>query len=382
MLFERRAFDHITSVRMKRLLLLSIFFTILGGALYSQAKYSNEFLTLGVGARAHGMGGAVSASVSDLSASYWNPAGMTSISSVAQFHAMHAEWFAGIAQYDQLSFGKRLNPDHSSYGSISLIRMGIDNIPNTLNLIGPDGTVNYDRVNTFSAADYAAFVSYARRFGKGNWYAGGSVKIVHRSIGHFGKSWGFGGDVGLQYRKEKIALSIMARDLTTTFNSWTFSLSDEEKQIFTQTGNDIPVSTLEQTLPTFILAGAYKLGVGQKNHLLAEMDLDVTTDGERNTLISSSVISIAPRIGLEFDLNDRVYLRTGVSNFQKIKDIADPTQTDWTFQPNAGIGLRLGRLRVDYAFTNIGDATGSQLYSHIFGLILDFEDLKNKAAEE
>src|SRR5687768_5411044 len=342
MLFERRAFDHITSVRMKRLLLLSIFFTILGGALYSQAKYSNEFLSLGVGARAHGMGGAVVASVSDLSASYWNPAGMTSISSIAQFHGMHAEWFAGIAQYDQLSFGKKLNAEHQSYGSISLIRMGIDNIPNTLRLIGPDGSINYDRITTFSAADYAAFISYARKLGKGNWYGGGSVKIVHRSIGEFGKAWGFGADIGVQYRKNNIVLAFMGRDLTTTFNSWTFSLTDEEKQVFTQTGNEIPVSTLEQTLPAFILAGAYNLGIGQKNNLLFELDLEVTTDGKRNTLISTESISMGPKLGTEFDLNNRIFLRAGVSNFQKVKDIIDPLQSDWTLQPNAGIGLRLG----------------------------------------
>src|SRR5687767_3927064 len=272
---------------MRQLLILPFIFLFFTSVLSGQAKYSNEFLSLGVGARAHGMGGAVVASVSDLSASYWNPAGMTSISSIAQFHGMHAEWFAGIAQYDQLSFGKKLNPDHSSYGSISLIRMGIDNIPNTLRLIGPDGSINYDRIETFSAADYAAFVSYGRRLGNNGWFAGGSIKIIHRSIGSFGKSWGFGADVGIQYRKEKYSLALMGRDLTTTFNNWTFSLSDEEKQIFTQTGNEIPVSTLEQTLPAFILAGAYKISVGQRSRVMIETDLEITTDGRRNTLIAT-----------------------------------------------------------------------------------------------
>ena len=79
---------------MKPYFLLTLSVLTFSLSLHGQAKYSNEFLTLGVGGRAHGMGGAVTASVSDLSASYWNPAGMTSMTSVAQFHGMHAEWFA------------------------------------------------------------------------------------------------------------------------------------------------------------------------------------------------------------------------------------------------------------------------------------------------
>jgi len=367
---------------MKQAFLLFTFSILFVPFVTGQAKYSNEFLTLGVGSRAHGMGGAVGASVSDLSASYWNPAGLTAITAPAQFHAMHAEWFAGIAQYDQLSFGKKFNADKNSYGAISLIRMGIDNIPNTLRLIGPDGSINYDRITTFSAADYAAFVTYATRLGKGNWYGGGSVKVIHRSIGSFGKAWGFGADLGVQLRKEKFSLGFMGRDLTTTFNSWTFTLSDEEKDVFTQTGNEIPVSTLEQTLPTFIIAGAYSIGLGEKNKILLGLDLDVTTDGSRNTIISSETVSIDPRMGIELDLNKRIFFRVGVNHLQEVKEISNPEETTWTMQPNAGIGLRLGRLRLDYAFTNIGDVTGSQLYSHIFGLILDFEDASDKTSAE
>ncbi|MGB6036649.1 MAG: hypothetical protein WBG42_10315, partial [Cryomorphaceae bacterium] len=42
-------------------------------------KYSNEFLNIGVGARSLAMSGAGIASVTDVTAGYWNPAGLTDI---------------------------------------------------------------------------------------------------------------------------------------------------------------------------------------------------------------------------------------------------------------------------------------------------------------
>jgi hypothetical protein len=41
------------------------------------------------------------------------------------------------------------------------------------------------------------------------------------------------------------------------------------------------------------------------------------------------------------------------------------------FQPNAGVGFRLGRLKIDYALANLGTQNGV-LMSHIFSLGLDF----------
>ena len=63
-------------------------------------KYSNEFLNIGAGARGLAMGSAQVASISDGSASYWNPAALVNVKNNPQLSIMHAEYFAGIGKYD------------------------------------------------------------------------------------------------------------------------------------------------------------------------------------------------------------------------------------------------------------------------------------------
>lgn len=360
---------------MTRLLTIPFLTIFCANALFSQVKYSNEFLAIGVGAQAQGMGNAQVAQINDISAGYWNPAGLARIETPFQIGAMHAEWFAGIAQYDWLAFGKSLNKEKGSYLSFSLIRLGIDQIPYTINLIGPDGSINYDNVTEFSAADYGAFLSYGRKAFNPNMTIGGSVKIIRRVIGQIGSSWGFGADLGVQYHKGNWMFGAQGRDLTTTFNAWKFTLTENEKQVFQQTGNEIPESNLEITRPKFILGAARRFKFSEKYSLLAALDADFTTDGQRNVLVSSKSINIDPKLGLSLDYQRFIQLRAGIGNFQKVKNDLDADKKQWSAQPNFGIGLRLGRFTLDYALTNIGNVS-EVLISNIFSVKIDLKERK------
>lgn len=343
-------------------------------------KYSNDFLAIGVGARAHGMSGAQTALVGDITAAYWNPAGLAEITAPMQIGAMHAEWFVGVSQYDYLSFGKMLQRgERRSYLAFSLIRLGIDNIPYTINLVNPDGSINYDNVTPFSAADYAFMGSYARKLRNPAFSLGGSAKVVRRVIGDIGSAWGFGADLGLQYRRGPWMLGLMGRDLTTTFNAWSFSLTEREKEVFTATNNEIPQNNIEITRPRFILGGAYRARLNEKVTLLPAVDLELTTDGQRNVLLSSPSFNLDARVGVEADYKNLVQLRAGAGNFQRVKEDFDPNRETLTLQPNFGVGLRLGRVQLDYALTDIGNVA-QVLYSHIFSLRLDLKERRRAAA--
>ena len=143
-------------------------FTLLLSLLFSQAYsqgqirvYTNDFLNIGVGARGLGMGNAQVASVEDVYAGFYNPAGLANINNTAQVGLMHSEYFAGIALYDYASFAVPLADKKRVFG-FSFLRFGVDNIPNTLFLYGPDGSINYNNISSFSTADYAFMLHYAQ----------------------------------------------------------------------------------------------------------------------------------------------------------------------------------------------------------------------------
>jgi hypothetical protein len=143
-------------------------------------KYSNEFLAIGVGARALGMSNTQVAIANDVTAGYWNPAGLTRVEKEYGFALMHASYFAGIANYDYAGFVTSID-DKSKLG-LSLIRFGVDDIPDTRFLFDSDGALNYDNVRSFSSADYAFLISYATKIPKiENLSVGTNFKIIHRA---------------------------------------------------------------------------------------------------------------------------------------------------------------------------------------------------------
>ncbi len=335
----------------------------------AQVVYSNDFLSIGVGARAHGMSGAVTATTGDVYSSYWNPAGLSSIEAPVQLGLMHSEWFAGVAKYDFLGFAKPLGGDKKRTIGVSVIRFGIDNIPYTLNLIGPDGSINYADVRSFSAADYAVQGSYSQLLSE-NLSIGGNVKVIRRVIGTLAGAWGLGADLGIQYKIGRFRLAAVGRDITTTYNAWTATLTAAEKLAFSSSGNAIPKTSVEITKPTFFLGAAYVTPLSKNVNLTVEADAGVATDGQRNVLVSAKAFNLDPRFGIEIEYQKNIWLRGGVGNFQRLK--TDLNGTELNFQPNFGLGLRLGRLVVDYGLTNIGNVSAVQV-SHIFSLKLDLK---------
>ena len=346
---------------------LVIVTTLISFLCASQTKYSNEFLNIGVDAASLGMSNSVVSHTADVNSGYWNPAGLVNLED-SQLALLHSSYFANIANYNYIAFAKPL--DDNSAIALSLIRFGVDDILDTTQLIDDQGTINYDRISLFSTADYALTISYARKLPLDGLSYGVNAKVVRRVIGDFANSWGFGLDAGVQFEsKNNWKFGIMARDITTTFNAWTFDddkLADIQNAIEGQ-NQTVPEST-ELTIPKLQLGMSKKFIFRYDYSLLASFDLNVRFE-QNNDVISSSFASFNPALGFEFGYTDMVFLRAGAGNFQN--ELQIDNSDDLTFQPSLGLGFKYRGIQIDYAFTDIGDQSAA-LYSNVFSLKLDF----------
>jgi hypothetical protein len=352
-----------------RILFLFLFISLF---LNAQAfrNYSNEFLNIGVDAAGLGMSKAVVATSNDVNAIYWNPAGLVGIEDY-QGSLMHAAYFAGIANYNHAAFAMPI--DKESTLGVSIIRFGVDDILNTTELIDSEGNIDFNSISLFSAADYAFNIAYARNLIFKDLKLGVNAKIVRRTIGGFASSWGFGFDVGIQFERNNWKFGLVARDVTTTFNSWAINETefDKIKNAISGQNQELPETT-EITKPKLQAGVAKEFRIGRSFHLLTEVDLNVRF-AKTNDIFSSDMASIDPAIGFQLDYENIVYLRAGVGNFQYVTQFNDSKSL--SLQPNLGIGFHYKGIQIDYALTNIG-SVGNALFSNIFSITFEYTFLR------
>lgn len=336
---------------------------------YAQSlrKYSNEFMNIGVDAASLGLSGAVTASVSDVTSGYWNPAGLMKVEDT-QLALMHASYFANIAQYDYIGYAKNID-DRSAFG-ITLIRFGVDDIMDTTQLIDNNGNIDYNRISLFSAADYGAIFSYARKLPLDGFTYGVNAKVIRRIIGEFADSWGFGFDVGIQFERKEWMFGLMFRDITTTYNIWNINEKEYEKikDAIPGENQELPEST-EMTIPKAQLGIARKFIIRHDYSILASANMNMRF-AQTNDVFSNNLVSIDPALGVEAGYINMIFLRAGVGNFQNVKQIDGSESVN--FQPNIGLGFKYKGIQVDYALTDIGDQSVA-LYSNIFSLKVDLD---------
>ncbi|TAK57016.1 MAG: PorV/PorQ family protein [Bacteroidetes bacterium] len=296
--------------------------------LLAGAKYAGEFIAIGVGGRALGLGSSYVALANDVTSAYWNPSGLSKIQ-FPQIALMHDERFAGLVNYDYAAIAAPFGANATV--AFSAIRLGVDNIPNTQfaaldangNLLPPDqvqpnpdfARIDPSRVTYFNAADWAFYLSYAKQQSE-DFSLGANLKIIRRDQ-DAGSATGIGFDIGAQYQAaENVLLGASIQDVTTTLIAW-------------NTG------TNEFLTPTLKLGAAYIHTLGDFQ-LIPTAGADVRFEGrEYAAQAHLGPASFDFHAGGEVAYQHIVALRFGYSELGSL---------------NVGAGVKLPKIDIDYTF--------------------------------
>ncbi len=334
-----------------RLLLTAVAITILlpgiASAQFVNAKYAGEFLSLGVGARSAGLGGAGTGYSNDVTAAYFNPAALNRID-YPQLAIFHEARFAGEINYDYAGAALPFGQDQTF--ALSAIRIGIDGIKDSRNalidrngngVLDEDDRIDPDKIVEGSAADWAVYASYARRMSP-KFSLGGSLKFLHRSVLD-ASAWGVGIDVGAAYTPDDhLRLGATVADATKSLLSW-------------NTGHQ------EFIVPTLRLGAAYRYDITDDHSIMPVVDGIFRFEGRsETTTLDLGIASFDPQVGLEYSFKDRVYIRGGYSELGQF---------------SAGAGIKLPKLNIDYAFIGRSpDQDAAFGPSHRISLMLTLEE--------
>ncbi len=289
------------------------------------AKYSGEFLYLGVGGRPLSLGGAYAAESGDVLSGYYNPAGLSRLNRPEAIF-MHSETFGSLLNHDFLAYARPMGAgDTQAAFGVSLYRLGGGGIIVTT----VDQTGRFQMVSEESHADYVGYFSYGRMFGK-RLSAGVSAKLLYRDIVDE-SAVGIGLDLGAIYALTDWAdFGLNLQDAPGTFLSYSTGTKERVN------------STAKMGAKFHGKRGRFKMS------LLA--DTDIRFEGrDFSAQASTGPVSFDFHFGLEVRYLEKLSARIG-------SDIGNLS---------LGAGLRFNRFIVDIAMRDHSDLDHTYLVSLI-----------------
>ena len=270
-----------------------------------------DFLKIGIGAKAGGMGGAFVGLANDPSAIYWNPAGLTQLS-CSQVMFVHNLWAQDI-RYEYLGYALPIDSKNTVAVAVMFLHMG--------EILGYDE--NDKPTSFFSAYDAALLLGYSRKISS------------HLSLGWTAK--------GILEKLENQKAQAAAFDVGLFYDSHIFSFGLCLKNL----GSELKFIEEEHPLPADL-----KVGIAFKaldSRLLLSTDVNFLTGA-----------SPGLQQGIEYNFLNALFIRSGVEYRPQNQSLGSSTR------PAIGGGIRISKFQFDYTYSSVRSLGDLHRFSLIY----------------
>jgi len=335
---------------MKLLILLFLFITISGFSQVGGESVYN-FLNVPTSARQAALGGKVLTLIDDVNQPFWNPSSI-GLEMDNQFGVNYLNFLTDI-NYASASFAHMINRNFGTIqGGVIYANYG--------EFIEADEDGN--ETGTFKAFDLALSVGYAYEFLHSNISVGANVKLINSVIQDY-SSLGAAIDLGIMYRNENqpYVFTLVARNLG--YQITTFDGTQEKVPIEIMLGASYRVENVPIKLYGTI-DNLQKWNVAKPNPSNSETDIDGTRIDEEISFLDNTMRHFV--LGAELFPESGFNLRLGY-NFRRAKELQlDDIRTFAGF--SAGFGLKMGRFKLNYAYTKYHPAENTSTFSLLINL--------------
>ncbi len=305
----------------------------------AETNYAGEAMSIGVGARALGMGGAFAAIADDASTSYWNAAGMTNVQGV---EVSSVKLSQGINNLDTKYSYVNLVWNTGATGAIGIgwLRQAIGGI----RISGIDGSGNPITLDELKEnSDNAIYFAYAYPVMKG-FSLGASAKAL---LGNYPAFIYINGGANIQ--SAEVNYTGFGLDIGAYLNVADFapgvglSIGLNVQDVFTSISWDAIQGLTDgftETVGLNLKPGiAYKLPIDQ---------FEVTAAADVDTRYEQLVV----HAGAEIWWNKMVAIRGGIKNWGEITQPGGSDPISQTMDWSVGASLRWYFIGIDYAFVS------------------------------
>ncbi|MBU0474744.1 MAG: PorV/PorQ family protein [Bacteroidetes bacterium] len=284
-----------------------------------------QFLEIPVGARGAALGGAYIGLADDITAVFWNPAGVANIASNAA-HFSYMRWF-DMFDYNAVAVG--FNVKDIGAFSVSAVVFSMDKTEITTEL-EPNGTGRY-----FDAMDLAIGITYSK-FLTDKFAFGITAKYISQMIWNESAE-GFAFDVGTQYRLDwqNITISMSMRNFGSDLQYLGEDLNVIYDKSTTLPKNRLTPASLETD--SYPLPLVFQVGI----------NLDLITSDVFS--VRAEIDAVHPNdnrerlnIGSEISFFDRLYLRGGYRYNYDDEDLV--------FGAGASVPFKDTKVKFDYSY--------------------------------